>query len=460
LIRATGYGSLYSLVARRAVFGGALVVALAFARGAEAETLVAAGGGTETWTRAGSPYVLVSDLEFDNLTVEAGTVVQMPSGIGQGTAITVMGSLTVNGIESEPVVFEQPGAGSVADASGGIRAGTFDVRGAVFRHCYFALSGGSTSTVSRITESVFEENTWAISTWGNVVIDRVAFVGNPTAVFGEPGESYAVTMSNSTVAEGNGLVFISSNATVSVTSSTFVDSPCPLASTIPSTLRNSIVSGGGFVSQSSAVELTHSILWQASNTTYPTIGEGVLREDPELVSATNFRLRPTSPAIDSGSPDSAPDHDFLGAPRPAGPGFDMGAYEHAPDDDGGEGGDAGASGAAGEGTSGGSGGAPSGGASGAGALGGGGATTSGGTAGAGGALSGGAGGTSDTTGGASGSKGKTVETTGCGCRMPRSTHGRGDLVALALTALAAFAVRRGNRRVRSLGSRSRSLRSR
>jgi hypothetical protein len=58
--------------------------------------------------------------------------------------------------------------------------------------------------------------------------------------------------------------------------------------------------------------------------------------DPQFVNYTgnaltgDYRLKSTSPAIDSGTLASAPSVDVLGAPRPQGGGVDVGAFEYAP----------------------------------------------------------------------------------------------------------------------------------
>jgi hypothetical protein len=60
-----------------------------------------------------------------------------------------------------------------------------------------------------------------------------------------------------------------------------------------------------------------------------TWGAGNITLDPKFVNraASDFHLLASSPAIDTGTADQAPDVDLDGNPRPCGAGFDMGAYE-------------------------------------------------------------------------------------------------------------------------------------
>ena len=85
-----------------------------------------AGGNvtTQTWTLAGSPYVLSGDVVVPagaTLTIEAGVEVQSGTTDGQGGGLdsgevefTINGSLEVQGTEAEPVVFRSTGSGAGA----------------------------------------------------------------------------------------------------------------------------------------------------------------------------------------------------------------------------------------------------------------------------------------------------------------------------------------------------------
>lgn len=60
-----------------------------------------------------------------------------------------------------------------------------------------------------------------------------------------------------------------------------------------------------------------------------TVDYNLVEDDPQFVDAEggDFHLLPTSPAIDTGSPDGAPGVDRDGVARPFGQGYDIGAYE-------------------------------------------------------------------------------------------------------------------------------------
>jgi hypothetical protein len=97
------------------------------------------------------------------------------------------------------------------------------------------------------------------------------------------------------------------------------------------TIRNSIVAGFSTFEEyqggTGSIDVSYSCFWD--NGFAAPGGTGVFEADPLFVDAPNsvFRLEPESPAIDTGSPASAPAFDIEGVPRPQGPGWDLGAYE-------------------------------------------------------------------------------------------------------------------------------------
>jgi hypothetical protein len=440
------------------VFAGALASMFVASRG-EAETIVATGAQSATWTLAGSPYLVTTDVAFGNLTVEAGTVVRTP--LHNFAKVLVSGHLDVNGTKARPVIFEGDAPGSVYDAThGGVRAATFDVQGAIFRHGEWALQGGTPGVTSRVSQSVFEECYWAIELTGDIEVDRVRFLNNVTAVHSSSA-SGNLRVTNSEIVGGIGMFLGPVNVTVE--STTFASLATPIYASRPATIRNSILSRTTSQPLESTIDISHSTIWPAQGVAQNWIaGDGMRYEDPLFVSATDRRLSPTSPCIDSGSASVAPDRDLDGKHRPYGAGIDRGAYEFGPnDDDGGEGGGSGTGGAAGEGgaSEGGAGATTTGGAAGNGASGAGtagastgGANASGGASGAGPTTNGGAG--APSTGGASGSSSsdnskKRVETSGCGCRTPGGGASNGARAVLCVLLAGIALLRRRNRGVTS-----------
>ncbi|TGO02189.1 hypothetical protein PN36_29160 [Candidatus Thiomargarita nelsonii] len=104
-------------------------------------------------------------------------------------------------------------------------------------------------------------------------------------------------------------------------------------------------SGGIYNAYYSSPNITNSIVWGNSSyqinaggtVTYSDIegghdGEGNIEADPlfekgQPPGKPDFHLKAGSPAIDTGTAESAPDSDLDGNPRPNGQGYDMGAYE-------------------------------------------------------------------------------------------------------------------------------------
>jgi hypothetical protein len=423
---------------------------LTLASSTSAETYVQSMSGASTWTPAGNPYRVTVAVNFDDLTVEAGTLVQVSEEAQP--AITVKGALVVRGTDANPVVFEKDGGSAgFEDTWGGIWADSFDVTGATFRDAYSALYRSNAVSPSRVTRSRFEGNLRGIENQGNLIVDQVTFSANGTAIVGNDFAMAEVVVSNVVVSGGNALVFYGESTSVSVTSSTFVGTFSPVFAQSPATIQNSIIVDSSFNASSARIDLTHSLAWNTPASTPVMEGEGVLRVEPAFVSETDLRLAAGSPCIDSGTPSGAPDHDLDGNPRPLGAGFDLGAFEHDPEAvgeagaagsdgaDGGTSGTAGAGGSAGAlATAGASGNATSspGGYAGAGGAPLGGNPAAAGHGGAAGSSASGSTGSSGASGGApSGANaGKVVRSSGCGCRTAGSSRDDGELLALTVLA--------------------------
>ena len=100
--------------------------------------------------------------------------------------------------------------------------------------------------------------------------------------------------------------------------------------------------GGGMYCDSSE-SITNSIVWSNSpdeiyywdegpTVSYSDIngghaGESNINTNPLFVSDTDYHLSSSSPCIDTGTSNGAPNTDIDGNPRPQGNGYDMGAYE-------------------------------------------------------------------------------------------------------------------------------------
>src|SRR5437016_6331686 len=100
----------------RASLLAAYVVSLLLAASATADTIIPGGNViNETWTPAGSPYIVQGDITVPNgasLNVEAGAVILFASTDATGSGfdpgrieVTVAGMLDVEGTSASPVIF-------------------------------------------------------------------------------------------------------------------------------------------------------------------------------------------------------------------------------------------------------------------------------------------------------------------------------------------------------------------
>jgi MYXO-CTERM domain-containing protein len=406
-----------------------LVLLTLSATPALASTTVAPGSlTTQTWTPAGSPYLLSGDVRVAvgvTLTIQAGTLVEFASGdvsnggnAGGETEIMVSGTLLVSGTPSNPVTF-RAGDGSAATTTYnnvwyGIEAlgsSAVSITGAVIWNASFAIVGqvaSATGGLLTISQTVIENSINGIDVQDALVSDvRISGLEGAAVQWSGTG-----SITNSIFDHcGGGIV-----AYNGVTAATLTVENCTIdhstvngvqvggSSNFPVYLVNDLItnSGGYGVAQQgtlSPISATYCDVWNnaGGNLSGFSAGTATVSVDPLYVGATDYHLRAGSPAIDTGTNVGAPGQDFDLHTRPQdgdgvnGAQFDMGAYEYSP------------------GT-----GAPDGGTSAGGAAGGAAGAGAGGKGGQGGAAGGSAGAAGGSTGTAGGAAGGAAGSRGAG----------------------------------------------
>ncbi len=309
----------------RAIIGAVAVVAIAGSAGTAAADTIIAGGNVinQTWTLAGSPYVLQGDVSIPAgafLTIEAGVVVQATSNSdsqasGLDTSrveLTVHGTLTVAGTAGNPVTLRSSSTSSgtwygvvvAADAA----AATLDH--AIVQDARYGIVTSATGTILDADNvTVTEASTYGLwvragaptvtgliassnGTAGVVVADAgsltlVNSVVRNNATYGvyfQPTSARTLTLDNCS---------INSNGTYGVYTS---------ASTAGTVIvTDSIVTNhsyGVYRGDSSSVATTYSDVWNNSSGDFigTSAGTGTISSNPLYVSTTDLRLTANSPA--------------------------------------------------------------------------------------------------------------------------------------------------------------------
>ncbi len=304
-----------------AVVVGALAVAALAAGEARADTTITGGNiVNQTWTTAGSPYVVQGDITVPPgafLTIEAGVVVKFASGDMQSsgldasrTEMTINGTLSVNGTAASPVTIQGQ------TASSGIWYG-------------IVLTGSATSaTISHATIDNAYRGIFTQST-GTVAITDTTVRG--TSSHGVYITAGAPTLSRVTVSDAAGYaIYVASTGAAAITDSLIVNNKnhAVLVSSTSSTgtsltgctldnnasgyavysnnssarvyVKNSIITGNsrGVYEYSGVIQTSYSDVW--GNTSYDyygvSAGTGDLSSNPLYVGSGNRRLTSNSPA--------------------------------------------------------------------------------------------------------------------------------------------------------------------
>ncbi|EYF06979.1 DUF4215 domain-containing protein [Chondromyces apiculatus] len=273
---------------------------------AAAQTTVTGGNViNQTWTPAGSPYIVQGDVIVPagaTLTIQAGTQVRFASSDGQASGtdasrveMTIRGTLNVNGTVASPVVF-QANSGSGTSVWYGLRAdqassvlntSNLEVRNAIYG---IHVSGGEQTLVGITAHT----NSYGIYFTGNgsgTVLSSIIRDNSSTGIYAG-------------IAAGTTGIVNVTNCTVYGNSSYGVDVNGANAANLTVNVKNAIITGnargvyrstnGGTVN----VAVTYSDVWGNSTLDYSGVsaGTGSFSANPLYVSSTNLRITSNSPA--------------------------------------------------------------------------------------------------------------------------------------------------------------------
>ncbi|MCK6546037.1 right-handed parallel beta-helix repeat-containing protein [Myxococcota bacterium] len=317
---------------------------LALTAPAAAQTTVPAGNlvGSQTWTTAGSPYLLSGDVTVPtgvNLTIQPGVEVRLGPGdsLGSGldtvrTELRVSGTLAIQGTSASRVTITSGAASrAVSDHYGVVllAGGSANVAHATIEYghrCLHDLSVGAVITglvtnacnygvmveggTPTITASTIQASTsyglYALSS-ANVTASGLVIAGNTS--YGLYAVDSDLTLTGSII-RGNGSrgVYLRSNSGTRNTSlvhntihgnGTYGLYILENAGTLNTTVRDNLILGNGsygiYVSGLPSLTISYNLVWDhTSDYSGASAGSGSLSENPLVVSTAAADFRPTS----------------------------------------------------------------------------------------------------------------------------------------------------------------------